>query len=113
MTDSRLFGSWRSDARRTYREISARRDIPSARAARLRQLFGKLELRYTKTRCLASLYGDVQTLRYRVVAKDATGVAIVFTDPVSGAETVSHLHFDGSCYWVCLGSIREYFRRIE
>ncbi len=113
MTDSRLLGTWRSDARRTGREISARRDIPTSKATRLRRLFGKLELRYTKNRCYATLGGDTQTSRYRVVARDASTVALVFVNPVTGAETVSHVHFDGEHHWICLGSIREYFRRTD
>jgi hypothetical protein len=47
--DSRLIGTWKSDAKRTAREIAARRDIQASKKGKLRSLFGKLELRYTFT----------------------------------------------------------------
>ncbi len=113
MYDSRLLGTWRSDRRRTGREISVRRDIPALKARRLRRLFGTLELRYTKTRCWASLGQDVQVTPYKVVAKDASSAALVFVDALTGAEKISHVHFEGEHYWISLGGIREYFRRIS
>ncbi len=112
MNDSRLLGTWRSDARKTDREIAARRDIPASRRVRLRQLFGKLVLRYTKSRCYATLGGETEVNRYSVVAKDQSSVAVVYVDSIDGTETVSHIHFEGRYCWICLGSIREYFRRI-
>jgi hypothetical protein len=112
MNDSRLLGTWRSDARKTDREIAARRDIPASTKARLRPLFGKLVLRYTKTRCYATLGGETEASRYVVVAKDSSSVAVVYVDPVDGTEAISHIHFEGRHYWISLGRIREYFRRI-
>ena len=107
MNDSRLLGTWRSDGRKTHREIAARRDIPASRRVQLRQLFGKLVLRYTKSRCYATLGGETDVYRYTVVAKDQSSVAVVYADSVDGTETVSHIHFEGRYYWICLGSIRE------
>jgi hypothetical protein len=112
MNDSRLLGTWQSDSRRTDREIAARRDIPASTKARLRPLFGKLVLRYTKTRCYATLGGETEVSRYVVAAKDSSSVAVVYVDPVEGTETISHIHFEGRHYWISLGRIREYFRRI-
>ena len=77
MYDSRLVGTWKSDARRTAGEIAARRDIAASRKVRLRRLFGKLVVRYTKTRCYATLNGRTEVCRYSVVAKDQSSVAVV------------------------------------
>lgn len=55
MKDSRLIGTWRSDGRKTAKEIAARRDLPANKTIKLRRLFGKLELRYTATHCYAVL----------------------------------------------------------
>lgn len=114
MTDSRLIGTWKSDARRTAREIAARRDISAGKKARLRRLFGKLELRYTSSRCY-SRFGDRVTVnRYTVVAKDARSVALVMSNPFAGNRIV-HIHFEGDHYWIILGSgrVREFFRRVS
>jgi hypothetical protein len=111
MYESRLLGTWRSDGRRTAREIAARRDIPASRKARLRRLFGKLQLRYTKTRCYATLGGDTEVSRYVVVARDRSSAALVQLDSITGEQSISHIHFDGDHYWISLGPIREYFRK--
>jgi len=49
-----------------------------------------------------------------VVAKDPSSVAIVSRD-LLGEETISHLHFEGSSYWIHVGRglFREFFTRIE
>jgi hypothetical protein len=111
MYDLRLQGTWRSDARRTAREINARRDIAASKKPRLRRLFGKLILRYTKSRCYATLDGETEASPYVVVAKDRSSAALVMAHPVTGEQVITHIHFEGRCYWISLGPIREYFRR--
>ena len=113
MHDPRLIGTWRSDARRTSLEIAARRDITAAKKKKLRRFFGKLELRYTPTRCYSLLNGQVSVNRYIVVAKDPSSVALLVSNPVMGDHIV-HIHFEGSHYWIILGSgrMREFFKRV-
>lgn len=111
MHDSRLLGTWRSDAKRTARDIHARRDIARLKKARLKRLFGRLELRYTRSRCYATLDGQIEVSRYVVVAKDRSSAAVVMADPVTGEQVISHIHFEGRYYWISLGPIREYFRK--
>lgn len=110
MYDSRLVGVWKSDARKTTHEIAARRDIPPSKKLKLRRFFGKLELRYTRTRCHALLNGQATVSRYIVVAKDSSSVAVMSLNPISGNQ-IFHIHFEGNHYWICLGRIREYFKR--
>ena len=114
MYDLRLIGTWRSDARRTLREIGRRRDIPASKKSKLRRFFGKLELRYTRTHCHARLGDAVTVTRYTVVAKDSSSAAVVSLDPLAGRQ-ISHIHFQGNWYWVSLGSgqMREFFKRIK
>lgn len=115
MHDSRLVGVWRSDAKRTERELAARRDIPARSKKGLGRLLGKLELRYTRTRCYATLNGHTESSPYRVVAKDSSSVAIVSYDWLLEAEVISHIHFDGSHVWVSVGTglFREFFKRVR
>jgi hypothetical protein len=114
MFDARLIGTWRSDARRTAHEIAARRDIAASKKSKLLKLFGKLELRYTRTHCHARLGNFVTVTHYAVAAKDSSSVAIVNTDPLAGKQ-ISHIHFEEDHYWICFGSgrIREFFKRVE
>jgi len=110
--DARLLGLWRSDAKRTWREVAARRDIPTRNANTLRRLFGTLELRYTRTRCYATLQGHTDVFPYTVAAKDSSSVAIVSCDPIAG-QVISHLHYEGSYMWVSVGTgqFREFLKR--
>jgi hypothetical protein len=116
MFDSRLVGTWRSDAHKTTRDIAARRDLKSVKNKKhkkLLSLFGKLELRYTRTHCHSCL-GTHKTVRpYSVVAKDEDTVALVSIQPLVGKQ-ISHLHFEGEYYWIYLGSggLREFFKRV-
>jgi hypothetical protein len=115
MHDRRLLGRWRSDASRTGQDLAARRDIPARQKAGLRGLFGKLELRYTRKRCFATLNGRTESFPYNVVAKDLSSVAIVSHDALLEQPMISHLHFDGSHMWVAVGTgaFRELFKRIQ
>ena len=115
MIDKRLLGTWRSDVFRTKRELNARRDISPRRGRALIALFGRLELRFTRTRCLSSLNGSVESAPYKVVAKDASTVAIVSSDVLTGNEVVQHFHFvGGTQFWINVGTgvFREFFKRV-
>ena len=111
--DNRLIGTWQSDRRRTAKEIGARRDIPPLKRQALANIFGRLQLRYTRSRCYSTFEGKTTVFRYRIVARDATSLVLVGT-PVSAdeAESIQHIRFERDHYSVCLGSFREYFRRV-
>jgi len=112
MMDSRLIGTWKSDGRRTAKEIAARGDVPASKKAKLRRFFGKLVLRYTRTRCYSQCEDHASANRYAVVAKDAWSVTLVVSNPIAGKQIV-HIHFEGERYWITLGSsdMREFFKR--
>ena len=112
--DSRIIGTWRSDARKTALEIAVRQDISAEKKKKLLSIFGKLELRYTATHCYSSFEGTTSANPYKVVAKDSSSVALVVSNPLVGKEIV-HIHFEGPYYWIVLGSgrMREFFKRID
>ena len=86
MHDSRLIGTWRSDARKTSAEIATRRDMRLGKNKKLVSLFGKLELRYTRSLCY-SRFGKHESVGiYRVVAKDESSVAVVSFHPTRGSR---------------------------
>ena len=115
MRDSRLLGVWRSDARRTLRDLRARRDIPLKTQRAIGGVLGRLELRFTRTRCYETFDGSTSSVPYVVVAKDSSSVATVSRDLLLDEETISHLHFEGSRFWINVGSgmFREFFKRVE
>ncbi len=121
MTDKRLIGTWKSNTRRTMREIRNHRHIPEEDHKKLRSLFGKLQIRYTKTRAyITDVDGSKSVEPYTVVAKDLTSVAILAPDVFDEEEQeIAHIHFDGDYYWVLMpewsntACVREYFRRVE
>ena len=78
-------------------------------------MFGKLELTYTRARCRSRLAGATTTTPYRVIAKDSSSVAIVAPDLLSGEDKITHIHFEGSTYWIHVGrgKFREFFRRVR
>jgi hypothetical protein len=81
---------------------------------KLLTLFGKLELRYTRTLCHTRL-GDFVTLsRYRIAAKDSSSVVVLSSSKDAG-EQITHIHFEGSRYWIYLGKsvLREFFKRMK
>lgn len=114
MKDSRLIGTWRSDGRKTAKEIAARRDLPANKTIKLRGLFGKLELRYTASHCYARLGDYVSVNRYTVVAKDERSAALIVFNRLEGKHIVQ-IHFAGDHYWIILGSgrTREFFKRVS
>jgi hypothetical protein len=113
MYDPRLIGTWRSDKRKTLVEIATRRDLRSVKKKKLADLFGKLKLRYTRTRCYSRFETYKSVSKYEVVAKDDYGVVIVGVTPEVGKQ-IWHIHFERNRYWIYLGSsgIREFFRRV-
>jgi uncharacterized protein YecT (DUF1311 family) len=119
MYDKRLTGTWRSDKRRTAAEILARRDIRAGNGRKfLLSLFGKLTLRYTRTKCYTTFKGTTEVERLRIAARDASGVVLLARSPL-GHDVICHIRFEERpkgkmprYYWICLGQFREYFRRV-
>ncbi len=117
MIDQRLLGTWVSDRRRTLLDLEARRDVPAKRKKGLRAFFGRLRLRITRTRCYSTLDGATDSHPCRVVPKNSDGVVVVgrsLPDWFTKEEQIQHINFvNPDLYWVCLGSFREYFRRVS
>ncbi len=116
MIDTRLLGTWESDWRKTAQEARDRCGIPAAKRKKFKLLFGKLRVRFTRTRVYSELEGQKSVTPYRVVAQDARSVAILapgLLDP--DEQEVYHIHFEGKYYWVwpAPADFPEYFRRIR
>lgn len=113
--DKRLLGTWQSDARKSRHEVRSRTDLSEKAKKTLIRMFGKLRLRYTRTRCYYEYEGCKGVETYRVIAKDCDSVVIPGFDPIYGEERLHQFHFEsnGQCYWISLGKVREYFKKIK
>jgi hypothetical protein len=116
MIDTRLLGTWQSDWRKTAQEARARCRIPPEKRKKLKLLFGKLCVRFTRTRIYSEFGGEKSVAPYRVAAKDAHSVAILapgLLDP--DEQEIYHIHFEGRYYWIwpAPANFPEYFRGIE
>jgi hypothetical protein len=78
-------------------------------------MFGRLELRFTKTLCYLTLNGNTESRAYKVLAKDSSSVATVVDDETPGKRHISHIQLVGSHFWihVSTGVFREFFRKLE
>ena len=115
-TDRRLIGTWRSDRRRTLRELRFRPGIPRKKQKTLRGIFGKLQVTYTRNRVRYVLDEYRATRPCEILASDSLSVAIRFHDEITGEWCIQHIHFDPrdpDRYWVSFGWNREWFRRVE
>lgn len=103
-----------------------------AKRRKLRAIFGKLEITYTRTKIISKLRNWETWRSYAVLGTDETSVAIWVLgdlriknaqryDPVCldllkehwSKSEIRHIHFARNCYWISLGKNREFFRRIR
>jgi len=111
--DRRLIGTWKSDRRRTFRNWKWSSTATPKRIRFLKSLFGKLIIRWTRTRYYAELDGYRSVEKYDVVARDDDSVVIRARD-WTGEQKLTQIHFEGEdWYWVPAGVFQEWFRRIK
>ncbi|MGH9462711.1 MAG: hypothetical protein ACRD1X_15965 [Vicinamibacteria bacterium] len=122
MLDERLLGVWRSDKRRTLRELRQFKGVAEKQIKPLRdRIFGRLihgwERRYFKKFMDGDPLGNNQ---YSVLAKNDKSVAVMIEpdpDVPEEKDRILHIRFEGEdLYWfpVFFGSLkREWFRRVK
>jgi hypothetical protein len=117
MIERRLLGTWVSDGRRTIGDLEKRRKLSAKGRKAMNAIFGKLRLRYTRSRCYSTLDGNTDALPYRVLATNSEGAVLIgrsLPEWLTAEEQIQHVRFvSDNLYWVCLGGIHEYFRRVK
>lgn len=125
-----LLGTWKSVKQRTLRTYGPYQNFSGAKQRRIGAIFGKLELRYTRTFCFVTLNGITTRERYDVVAEDADSIVVrtysdqmkKLVDPIilRGIEELfaprlQHLHLESirgrDYYWVGIRVLVEWFVR--
>jgi hypothetical protein len=113
MIDKRLLGTWKSDKAKTLAEMRLRRDFKSKQLKVLAPMLGKLEVRYTRTKCHVKLGKYRDSRQYTVLGKDSEGVAILSGSSLCGEDQITHIRFDGRHYWITVrGCYREWFKKV-
>jgi hypothetical protein len=114
-TDGRLLGTWQSDRESTLAEWRFPKRITPAGRAKFRDIFGHLQVTYTRTRIRGFLRDYRFVQRYELLGVDSESVVIRHEDLlVPGTWTLQHIHFVGhDRYWISLGANREWFKRVD
>lgn len=121
--DSRLLGTWQSDADLTVKSILGEPPYDGKREAKLRKLFGKMRITWTTTHCQTDLDGYLDSGTYKVLASDKNSVVVHSDDPkpspLDGLDlklsSFHVIHFVGTdTYWLdTQWGMQEYFKRIK
>ena len=114
MIDKRLLGRWKSDKRKSLRELRARGDVTPEFLEFFARVSGKLTIHYRAKTKVVSGMGEPARSRYEVVGSDDDSVVLRSYNDFTQSHELSHIFFDGDdAYWVPIGKYREWFRRIE
>ena len=140
LLEPRLWGTWKSDRKKTFEYSQPTKKLTPQQVRKFRSMFGKLVHIWTRTRVSSFFDCDrfpgspdrtPDVIQYSVVARDATSVVILTSEiptrrrkakasPSGRSEvldvstTLLTIHFDGDAgYRICLGSMSEYFSRVE
>jgi hypothetical protein len=115
-TDKRLLGEWKSDRARTMRDFAWPRKPTPARRKRFASIFGRMVVRYTRSKIHVDLMGQTSSQKYRTVASDSSSAVIAISGGwLQGEEVLTQVHFEGDHYWILMfGSHqREWFKRVK
>ena len=111
--DRRLIGSWKSDRRRTFKHYRPKAGCSAASLRKFKALFGKLVIRWGRTKSYSELDGHQSVAAYEVVASDADSVVIRYHDTLAGEDRLRQIHFVDDYYWITVGGgLCEWFRRV-
>ena len=112
--DRRLIGSWKSDRRRTFEHFKPNATASPKSIRKLKSMFGKLIVRYTRRRCHSEYDGTpLDPFHYEVVAADDESVVVRFWDTIFDREMLQQIHFEGDYYWIAKWGRVEWFRRVK
>lgn len=115
--DRRLLGTWKSDRRKTFLHYKPPANVTEEKVRKFKSLFGKLIIRWGKSKCSTDLNGYKESHPYEVVAADMTSVVIRYEHFLLGPGCLMQIHFDieGDYYWIALdgGNLCEWFRKVK
>lgn len=111
--DPRLIGTWQADPQRTLADFVPPRGASPKKLRLLKQSLTTMTLRFDNGEFIAEADGGRSAGQYEVLACDSESVAIWYFDEFVNEYRVRQIHFEGEYFWVSLGRMREFFRRIS
>jgi hypothetical protein len=112
--DSRLLGTWQSDADATIAEMRKTRPVTDKQEQAMRKVFGKMKITYTKTTITTDFDGVVESQPYHLVSKAGDSIVIKSWSNLSNQEEEFRIRFVGAdTYWVDVQQVNvsEFFKR--
>jgi hypothetical protein len=114
---SRLIGTWQSDANATIAEMRKKKAVTEKQEEALRKLFGRLRITYAPATLTTDMDGVQETQRYQIVSEDGDSIVIREWFPASKKkeQQVRIRFIDKDTYWVDVEQfeISECFHRVE
>ncbi len=114
--DKRLLGTWQSDRHRTIQGLKWRRNSTAAGRKKFAALFGRLVVRYTRTKIRSGFEDEAPDSQpYEVLTSDSDSVAILSYVDWRKEMRIQYIRFDGNDYYWTIDPIgtKEWFRRIS
>lgn len=134
LMEPRLWGTWKSDRRKTFEHVHLPKATPEG-LKRFRAIFGKMVVKWGRTTFATRFTGkkflgrfpndEKPTVeRYSILARGPGQVVIVIQERpeiversggLIGSETLAMIEFDGDGYWASspLMVFKEFFRRVK
>ena len=112
---SLLIGTWRSDRRRTLAQWVYPKRLAAERREMFEAIFGRLKVRFTRTRHSTIYDGQEHSGSYRVIwsREGPTFPQLVVVYGRGKDERAQHIFFDSpNSYYVQGGKCAEFFRRV-
>jgi hypothetical protein len=112
--DKRLIGTWQSDRRKTFQHYKPDKSISASHLRRFKALFGKMVVRWGRTKCYSELDGWEDSGPYEIIASDDSSIVIRHLDAITSQNVLTQIHFEGDYYWFAIdGHMNEWFRRLK
>src|SRR5262245_34956918 len=110
-----LLGTWRSDRKRTTAQWVFPKRLAAARRRQFEAIFGKMVVRYTRTRHISRYNARTWSSPYRVLWSQEGPIfpQLVLLFKSKEGETVHHIFFDSpNSYYIQGGRCAEFFKRV-
>jgi hypothetical protein len=115
LVDRRLLGRWKSDRRRTFRNLALPEATPGG-LRKLKAIFGHMIVTWRPRTVTTEFQGSVDTQHYEVIARDELSVVVRIQDEYSWLlGELRQIYFDEDHYRLCTGvlPIVEFFRKLN
>jgi len=111
-----LIGTWRSDRKRTISQWVWPKRLAGRRRKEFEAIFGKMQVRYTKSRHYSKFDGRTWSSPYRVLWSREGPIfpQLVLLFKGKDGETAQHIFFDSpNSFYIQGGKCAEFFKRVR